>query len=492
MPEQSDAEQSSPENTANGLVPIATPRVMVAGTSSQVGAATIALGLVVAYKQAGAGVCSGIVGNSLITATQHRRVCGRFAHLLDPWMLSQDQLIDSFARLSTGSEIAVIATQHGLFDERPADDVCAHDAELAFMLGAPIILVIDARGFENSVRAMIYGFSTFYPQANVAGVIANHVQNAEQGATIRDAIQSLGGPIYLGGIPDGETRNVEERQSEHYFLNPSLMSRNRILEAGSLIKNYLDLDAISKIAESAKPLYVPREVIGSNSKLCRIAVADDAAFQLTVQDNFDILRRAGAELVAFSPLADSKLPPRIGGIYFPSGYIDLYVDNLSNNKMLNTSILDFAQRGGAIYAEGNALAYLFSHVVLSTGEDRSMVGLMPGHATFTDPPERSPHFRYCMIRASSSTAVTAKDMEFRGMREPRLALRLEGEMRRCFQLTDRRDRTAEPGITIAEGLMPTRHTLATMVHAHWGSNPQMGELFLRSAQEAYANIKNAA
>ena len=70
----------------------------------------------------------------------------------------------------------------------------------------------------------------------------------------------------------------------------------------------------------------------------RIAVAKDRAFCFYYEDNFDVLRELGAELVPFSPLTDERLPENIDGLYLGGGYPELYEKQLSENEIMRDSI----------------------------------------------------------------------------------------------------------------------------------------------------------
>jgi cobyrinic acid a,c-diamide synthase len=110
---------------------------------------------------------------------------------------------------------------------------------------------------------------------------------------------------------------------------------------------------------------------------CRIAIADDSCFGPCFQDNADLLRLLGAEMVPFSPLADVALPPGIGGLYLPGAYLGEYGETLSANKSIYQSIRDFAGAGGVIYSEGAGTAFLCQSFLLTQdGRKHDGVGLI--------------------------------------------------------------------------------------------------------------------
>jgi cobyrinic acid a,c-diamide synthase len=461
------------------------PRIFLAGASNNIGVSTIGLGLIVAFRKAGLSVGSAKVGNSLVDTAHFRRVSGRFSHTLDPWMLQGNQIKNSLARLSSGCELAVIVGDEALFDAKPRDFTIINEAELAAELQAPVILVVDCRGYSSGISALVHGFSSFNSNLKFGGVIANFVKSDEQILELKTAINSLG-IQFFGGIPEGEIEKIEHRASEHNLGNRSLMSRNRMLGAGEMVKNYLDLSLMQKVAESAEPFFVKAEILASANRCCRVAVADDAAFHLTIQDNFDLIRRSGGELVSFSPLADQKLPSETSAIYFPSGFVDIYLEELSKNKSLLNAIRNHVERGGTIYAEGNALVYLARQGVLPNGMSYPLADILPGKVALIEPPTESMNITYCEVENASPSVIGEPGLCFRAMRESRLVIRLEGSVIKNYQVTDRRyasnnEKEESPRGSISEGLSPSRRVITSVVQAHWGSNEDIVRGFIASA-----------
>jgi cobyrinic acid a,c-diamide synthase len=108
-----------------------------------------------------------------------------------------------------------------------------------------------------------------------------------------------------------------------------------------------------------------------------LALADDEAFHFYYPDNLEALERDGCELVRFSPLHDSSLPPDVQGVYFGGGYPEEYAAELAANIPLLDSIRTFAAAGGLIYAECGGLMYVSEWLETLDGERHRMLGLMP-------------------------------------------------------------------------------------------------------------------
>lgn len=464
------------------------PRVLIVGTGAGVGTSTVIMGLLVALKRAGVSAAMAKVGPSLTDPTYHRRISGRLSHTIDFWMLSRQNIADSLARLSGGSELIVIEGEGGLHDQLDQDFAYWKMADFAVSMQIPVILVVDATGYGSSIAALVRGFTSFHPQLQIAGVIANRVVDARHNQVIRGAVESLQGPLYLGGVPVGDPDLIAGSHGAVSTGNPSLFTRNRLIAVGDLVHQSVNLNAIREIAARAGAFEVDAAVLEGATRRCRIAVADDAAFHLTVQDNLDLMRRAGAEIVAFSPLADLRLPPKTGGIYLPGGYVHLYATDLFANQAMVKSLRDFAQAGGVIYAEGGSIAYLCRKVSLYNGESYEMVGLLNGSATSLSEENVYVEPTYCEVTSREETILSRTGFQFRGLRDPRWLIRLERPVLNCYQMRERGRQDTTP---ILEGLSPNPNTLLSAVQAHWGSKPEMAGIFVDAVSASVPALQAA-
>lgn len=472
------------QQDVENLAEISVPRLCLAGASRGIGTSTIILGLVVALKKLGVSVATGSIGPSLASTTKYRRVAGRLSHTIDPWLLSKRQLVESFSRLSSGAELVLLEGTAGLFDPFGQDASLIHTAQFANLVRTPIVLVVNARGFGESFKAVIEGFARHTPDVEIAGIIASWVESEEQNELLRSVVNSMNGPIYLGGVPGADQNLIEcDLEEVDRLRTPSLLTRKRLVAAGDLVQSSLDLEAVRTLAAKARKIDVPASLLSGASRICRVAVADDAAFHLTIQDNLDLLRRAGGELVAFSPLADVKIPNRTKAIYLPNCYLHAYAPDCSANKPMLAAIRDFVRAGGTIYAEGGSSAYMCRKIVLGDGKTFEMVGAVPATATSTVNSENFIDPEYCEV-VSLGSPLGGEGARLRGLRERRWVIRLEDRIRNAFLLRSRMDLLDPPDeeVAPAEGVVVSERCCITSVCCHWGSNPEAAENFIHAAQ----------
>src|SRR5579859_2311063 len=351
--------------------------IVVAGTHSGVGKTSVTLGLIGALRRRGLTVQPFKVGPDFIDPLHHQHASGRPARNLDGWMLDPETNLERFARATADADVAVIEGVMGLFDGSEGKSDRGSTAEMAKLLGLPVLLVIDASAMARSAAALIHGFTSFDRHLRVAGVILNNVGGEIHAGMIRDAV--AGAVPMLGALPRAKDLVVPER---HLGLHLPYEARTGYVEQlATLIETHIDLDAllsnsvIERLPVAATPPAVPPKA--------RLAVARDEAFCFYYTDNLELLEQAGAELVRFSPI-DEPLPENIDGIYLGGGYPELHADKLSDNKPTRDAIREFASAGGPIYAECGGLMYLADTLDLD-GQPHPMCGVLPFSTTMPAP-----------------------------------------------------------------------------------------------------------
>jgi cobyrinic acid a,c-diamide synthase len=376
----------------------------------------------------------------------------------------------------------VVEGARGLFDHHPHDFCFRRDADLAYFLGTPVILVVDAKHVQEGIAPLVYGFWQYHPQVQVAGIIANNVEDDVHDNRLREAVDALEGPIYLGGIRSLEALSLSNVRQGSEDANPGLLPMSFLIAASEEIRARVDVKMILSIASRAKPVTVPVLPASGSSRMCPVAVADDPAFNLTVYDNLDLLRRYGAILMPFSPLVDARLPAKTKAVYLPGGYLHLYAKDLYNNKGMRTSIANFARSGGLVYAEGSSVAYLCDELSVGQGESFAMCGLIPGVARI----DKVEAFRgvptYATLTMAEENALGGPETTVRGVRLSRCRVKTPTTVPHAFNLMERSaGDDAAAGTPDREGYLPTKNIFATTFHPHWGSCADFARRFIAGA-----------
>lgn len=355
------------------------PRVVIAGVKSGVGKTSIATGIMAALTQKGLKVQGFKVGPDYIDPTYHAAATGRPSRNLDSFLMPPEAVLECFARASRYADVAVVEGVMGLFDGKELSG--RHStAEMARLLKAPVLLVVDVSSMGQSAAALVEGYRRFDPRVKVAGVILNRVAGERHLRMVREAVERRAGLPVVGALMREELVPLPQR---HLGLVPAV-ERGELAEAvkrlGEVVGSRLDLERIMELAREAGPFPVkesgvfPRETGRSR---VRIGIARDAAFHFYYQDSLELLEAYGAELVAFSPLEDRALPRGIAGVYIGGGFPELFLKQLVENHELIHSLRAAAAAGLPIYAECGGLMYLCQEVQDAEGQAWPMVGLIP-------------------------------------------------------------------------------------------------------------------
>ncbi len=447
------------------------PRLLVAGTASGVGKTTFLVGLVCALRSRGLKVAVFKCGPDYLDPTYHTRAAGAPSHNLDGWMMGRDAVVETFVRATQGKDVAVIEGVMGLFDSASASSDEGSTAEIAKWLGAPVLLVIDAKGMARSVAAVARGFAEFDPQVQIGGLICNRVGSQSHLQLLRDA--SPHSPV-LGAMPKSGIESFPER---HLGLRTA--SEGSIPEAlfaswGETVNQWCDLDAIIKVAGQTTPVAVLNHEDICDATVCSIGIAYDDAFHFYYDDNLRRLERAGARLVRFSPIRDKHLPA-VTGLYIGGGYPEVHASELATNESMRNEVREFAGNGGVIYAECGGLMYLCSTLRTEDGAAWRMCDVLPGETTMSD---RLQALGYVEVETTGDSILGGIGTHFRGHQFRYSNLEMgSADVNRIYSLTRRRG-----GRATAEGFAINR-VIGSYVHAHWGSNPQIPEAFVRACAE---------
>jgi cobyrinic acid a,c-diamide synthase len=338
------------------------PRIVIAGTSSGAGKTSVACGLISALRARGLTVQGFKVGPDYIDPSYHALASGRPGRNLDAFLAGPELIAPLVRHGSAGADVAVIEGVMGLFDGASGRGELASTGHVAKLLGAPVLLVIDAASMARSAAAIVHGYRSFDPGIDVAGVVVNKVGSDHHERLLREAIEPLGVPV-VGALRRDDRVAAPER---HLGLVPALereaRTRAAIAALGEAAAAHVDLDAVLALAgaapASAGPVWSPEQSDGALAGGAVVAIARGPAFSFHYEENLELLRAAGAELAAFDPLRDETLPEDAGALVLAGGFPEIFGDELSANTALREQIWAFARSGRPVVAECGGLLYL--------------------------------------------------------------------------------------------------------------------------------------
>jgi len=438
------------------------PAILIAGTHSGSGKTTVTLAVMAALVRRGLKVQGFKVGPDFIDPGHHSAITGRPSRNLDTWLLDPDALGATYRRGAEGADLAVIEGVMGLFDGRGALDESGSTADLARRLGLPVVLVVDARGMSRSIAPLVRGFAGFDPAVGVAGVIANRVGS-------RRHFQSYLKPALVGSCSEVEPLGYLARSgdlaipSRHLGLRTADESPRGPAWVGSLAdaaEASIDLDRLIALAR-IPCLPGPRPEPGPPGRVARVAWARDPAFCFYYEDNLDLLRAAGGEVVAFSPLADRSLPEGTDVLYLGGGYPEFFAGQLAANDPMRRSIRRFHAEGGTILAECGGLMACCRELVDGSGRVYPMWDLIPARVVMRP---RFAALGYVTVIAEGPTHFGPAGTTLRGHEFHYSTLQPLARLDHATRLDRPGEEPRPDGIRVG-GL------LAGYAHVHLGSNP---------------------
>ncbi|MBI2266144.1 MAG: cobyrinate a,c-diamide synthase [Armatimonadetes bacterium] len=452
------------------------PGILIAGTHSGVGKTTTAAGIMAALRKRGMKVQPFKVGPDYIDPSYHTLACGRPCRNLDNWMAPEAALKELYARAVASADIVVIEGVMGLFDGRSGLDGAGSSAEIAKLLGMPVLLVLDVSKMARSAAALALGYSRFDPKVRIAGVIVNRVGTPAHLRMVTEAIEREAGLPVVGHLPRREGLELPERHLGLIPATEGILGNDFLEQLLKQIEEGLDLDTVLRLAREAEPL--DSHATGlfpepPRPRMVTIAVAQDEAFCFYYQDNLDLLSAWGAELAPFSPLRDSGLPEGTQGIYLGGGFPELFPEPLSANKTLLAAVRRAHSLHMPIYAECGGLMYLCESL---RTQERSypMAGLIPARAVMQ--PRRTA-MGYTRVLAGEGAILLKKGQEARGHEFHWSCLETPlDESSALYEVLE--DGRLEP-LARREGYRKD-NLAASYIHLHFASHPEIAPNFVAS------------
>ena len=363
------------------------PRVIIAGLYGEGGKTTVATGLMGNLKKKGLKVQPFKVGPDYIDGGYHTSVTNRPSRHLDPWLTSPQKVLEIFENACRDADVAVIEGFMGLFDGLTRVVNGAQDfgstAQIAQILKANVVLVLDVTGMRINAATVVHGFKSFNEKVKVKSVILNNVRSQQQAEWMKQTIESITKVPVFGLIPYNEEIFLPTRRGGLIPIPEKETLKTTVSKLVEYVGERMDIDEIFAVAEDAKELPdIDSPVYPSQpkTKKVKLGMAFDEAFNFYYPTNIDLLRAYGAETVFFSPIHDERLPSNIDGLYFPGGFPDMLAGQLTENQTMRKSVKDAVYDEMPVYSEHGGSLYLTKSITNVKGAVFPMAEALPGKA----------------------------------------------------------------------------------------------------------------
>jgi cobyrinic acid a,c-diamide synthase len=458
------------------------PRILIGAPASGAGKTTITAGLIAALRTRGLTVQAFKCGPDYIDPSYHELAAGRPCRNLDAWMLGDKELLDSFMRATRDADIAVIEGVMGLFDGCGWEDERGSTAQIAKLLGAPVLLVIDISGVARSASIPVLGCREFDPDLAIGGVVLNLAGSETHALGCAAAITQKTRLPVLGWMPRDTRLTIPER---HLGLVPG----TEHAPAASLIATItrelaqrFDVAAIESLARGATPIQRPLaprtapRIPPRRARRPMLAVARDAAFCFYYPENLELLAEAGCDIEFFAPSHGEVPSRRVAGIYLGGGYPELHAKALAANVGFHDRMRELHANDAPVYAECGGFMVLTQKLVDLEGEEWPMAGLIPGLVRMTGKLAALGYRHATALRSSllADSGDSLRAHEFRHSHfEPNPETASDDA---AWSIRGTRESDAPRAAGFAHG-----NLLASYLHVHFGQRPSLAERFAERA-----------
>ncbi len=393
-----------------------TSRIMIAAPKSGSGKTSVTIALLGALKKLNKKTVSFKCGPDYIDPLFHKTVLGIPSFNLDTFFTDENKTNELFIRHSEGFDIAVIEGVMGLYDGLGGIRKEGSSYHLAKVTDTPIVLVVDAKGMGRSVVSLIKGFMADDNEDFIKGVILNRTSKTFY-ETIAPVIETETGLDVLGFMSERKDVNISSRHlglttpNDLKDINETIDNLCDEFTGNVSIEKIISIASRSDLSETINPDAAKRALQTStedsavclketcsaerSAAICHIAVARDDAFCFIYEDNLDLLREYGADIFFFSPLNDERIPNGADAVYLPGGYPELYLEKLSSNKSMLSSIKEAYERSMPFFAECGGFMYLHKSIEDKEKNKFNMVGIIDAECTFTG---KSVRFGYIELK----------------------------------------------------------------------------------------------
>ncbi|MGB8887980.1 MAG: cobyrinate a,c-diamide synthase [Candidatus Korobacteraceae bacterium] len=451
---------------------------VVAGTASGVGKTTITAGLLAALRARGLTVQPFKCGPDYIDPAHHTVLAARASYNLDTWMLPTATNLSIFGQAMRDADVALVEGVMGLFDGVNGRSDEGSTAEIAKLLGLPVVLVVDASNAARSVAAVVKGFAEFDPQIRLLGVILNGAVAPGHVNLLREAIAPIGVPV-LGCFPKLPELGLQERHLGLVTAGEKTWNAEQVQLLIGAVESNIELDRLLAGCEISARGEQPKEAFrhrsGERNGGVHIGIARDRAFSFYYQSSLDALRAAGADLVEVSPLSDASLPADLDGLYLGGGYPEVFAEELAQNHSFLDSVRKFAATGHPIYGECGGLMYLADDLQTLDGRHHAMASVLPLSIEMLD---RLDGFGYTEVQVQDDCLLGARGARMRGHSFHYSRVTQTGDVRLQYHT-----RRALSGTEEYEGYS-AGSVLASYVHLSFAGSPEATAQFTRRCRQA--------
>jgi cobyrinic acid a,c-diamide synthase len=355
--------------------------LVISAAASGAGKTTLTLALARACCDRGLSVQCFKSGPDYIDPAFHAAATGRASVNIDSWAMARET-IDHLVARGRDADLVLAEGSMGLFDgvAAPGFSGTGASADIADMMGWPVLLVLDPAGQAQTAAAVAAGLRDFRLGVKIGGVVLNRVASPRHEDLVRRAMADAGIPV-LGALPRHAPIALPERHLGLVQAEELTHLGELIAEAARFVVERVDLDAVLRLAQcdwTAKSTNSAPRITPPGQ---RIALARDAVFSFVYPHVLEGWRAAGAEIMPFSPLADEGPSEAADVCWLPGGYPELHAGRIAANRRFRAALKAFSQTR-PVHGECGGYMVLGAGLIDGKGTRHEMTGLLGLETSF--------------------------------------------------------------------------------------------------------------
>ncbi len=315
------------------------------------------------------------VGPDYLDQQQLSSIGQPFCRNLDIFLSGEEWVQESFYKHSSKYEFSLIEGAMGLFDGL-GSTTYSSTANVAKLLDAPVIFIVNARGQVASLLATVRGFRDFDNELTIAGIIFNNVNSGRHKKLIEEVFKNENIKI-LGFLPSDS--KISLSKANLGLISP--LDNGKQIDVdyfASFAERNLDIFSLTKFLispQKKKNTSVSYEDFKID-KSKPVAIAEDRIFHFQYPETKEFLSEIGIPLISWSIYEDEEIPDEASTLILPGGFPEKYADHISNSRKSLNSLRKF-RRNGFIYAECGGMMILGDFIKDENGNNHKMSGILP-------------------------------------------------------------------------------------------------------------------
>jgi len=445
---------------------------IIAGVSSGTGKTSISIGITKALTDNGWNVQTFKVGPDYLDPTWLKAASKKECYNLDVFMTSEDYVKELFYEQTKNADVVLIEGVMGLYDGADSRSIYGSTAHISKLLSLPVILVVDAGGLSNSIAAIVKGYHDL-ENIWIVGVIANFCGSEYHAKLLDEALNYYRLPSLIGYLKKNQLPKLPERHLGIYAYHLNKENEEILIQLGNSIRENIDLNQLISLPEIETKQNTKKIFLNLLPKK-HILIAYDDAFYFYYPDNLYYLKELGFKVLEFSPLKDQTISKQIDMLYIGGGYPELYAETLEKNYKTKSSIYEFYNQNGYIYAECGGLMYL-SQYLETDNQKHTMVGIFNFSTRML---KSRKTLGYRVIKLKEDCFIGNKDMELRGHEfHYSEMIHIPKSIHTIYEVYNRKkDYIHNEGFKI-------NNVIASYIHLHFYSNSECFKNFFKQTME---------